>query len=108
MFTGCGELDEFGKSCFEHFLSFDVDVMFSSLLVYNLLTKENVVDNIRQYKIWFVISQRKFRFSNEEFCLVSGLKFRESSSVSTNGIVRVRNGILERYWPTMDVEVNGL
>ena len=85
----CGELDEFEKSCFEHFLSFDVDAMFSSLLVYNLLTKEIVVEGVGQCKIWFGIDQHKVRFSNKELCLVTSLNFERSLSICTDGAVRV-------------------
>ena len=61
-----------------------------------------------QYEIWFRISQRKVRFLNEEFCLVTDLKFGRSSSIDTDGNVPIRNGIHKRYLPMMDVDMTAL
>ena len=80
-------MDEFGKSCFGHFLSFNVDAVFSSLLVHNIFDKEIVEEGVFQYDIWFGIGQCKFRFPNEEFCLVISLKFGRSSIIGTDGAV---------------------
>ena len=58
----CGELKDFAKSCFMHYLRFDVDVIFSSILVPSLIAREIKVEGARQYEIWFGIGQRKVRF----------------------------------------------
>ena len=49
--TQCGQLDDFAKSYFGHFLSFDVDAIFSSHLGHNLLVREITVKSIGQYEI---------------------------------------------------------
>ena len=54
MLTRCGELKEFAKSCFEHFMRFDLDV-FLLQLVHNLIFKEIVVEGSRQFEIRFGI-----------------------------------------------------
>ena len=108
MLTRCGELDEFAKSCFGHFLSFDANAIFSSHLVHNLLTREITFEGAGQNEIWFGIGQRRMRFSKYEFCLVTGLKFGGPSNIPSFNSIPVRGGVYQRYWPTMDVNVTRL
>ena len=95
MLTRCGELDEFAKSCFGHFLSFDANAIFSSHLVHNLLTREITFESVGDLKIWFGIGQRQLRFSKYEFCLVTGLKFGGPTHISTYS--NVSGGVLLKY-----------
>ena len=55
VFTLCGELDDFVKSCFGHFLNFDADAMFSSHLEHHFLAMEITFEGIGQNEIWFGI-----------------------------------------------------
>ena len=52
----CRESKDFAKLCFKYLFRFDINVIFSSQLVYDLLIRDIVVKGVGQYEIWFKIS----------------------------------------------------
>ena len=48
-----GVLQDFAATCFEHFLNFDANALFSSRLVHSLLIKEIVVDGVGESELYF-------------------------------------------------------
>ena len=69
------KLNQFKTSCFRHFFNFSRDMMFSSKLVHAVLAKEIVVEGAGKWEMYFRIGKVKARFSKEEFCLCTGLRF---------------------------------
>ena len=74
---------------FGHFLNFDTNTLFSSKVVHNLLTKEIIIDEVGDSKLYFGIGGRQLRFLNYEFCLLTRLKFggRIHFSAYNNNII---------------------
>ena len=103
-----GVLQDFAATCFAHFLNFDAHTVFSSKLVYSLLTKEILVDGVGSNELYFVVGERRLRFSKYEFCLLSKLKFEEGAHFPAYNNDIVESGVLQRYWPNEKIDVVSL
>ena len=76
--------------------------------MHTLLTREITFDGVGDFELWFGIGQRQLRFSKFEFCLLSGLKFRRPTYILRNSNKVVEDGIHQRYWPSLKVDVTTL
>ncbi|KAL5818470.1 hypothetical protein ACOSQ3_022361 [Xanthoceras sorbifolium] len=63
-------------TCFGHFLDVN-EICFTGQFCYHILLRECHVDNAEN-EMWFVIGGNRTRFSANEFCLVSGLRLRDT------------------------------
>ena len=101
-------LQDFVVTYFGHFLNFDLNTVFSSKVVYNLLAKEIIVDCVGNSELYFGIGGRRLRFSKYEFCLLTGLKFGRRTHFPTYNNNIVEGGVLDRYCPNAKVDMTTL
>ena len=71
----CKMLKLFRRVVLGIFFNFEPNVVFNSLLFHAIMVGEIRVEGIGQYELWFGIGRGKARFSKQEFCLVTSLKF---------------------------------
>ena len=83
-------------------------LFFSLRLVHSLFAKEIVVDGVGDFKLYFGVGGRQFRFSKYEFCLLTGLKFEGRAHFSAYNNSIVEGGVLQRYWPNRKIDVTSL
>ncbi|KAK2649352.1 hypothetical protein Ddye_016841 [Dipteronia dyeriana] len=89
----------FMASCFGHFLKMHREMKFSGGIIHQLLLREPH-HNSPTYKMQFMLGNQWVRFSNVEFCLITGLRFGVVSD--TTKYAAVENGIHELYFPGAD------
>ena len=53
-----GVLQDFVAICFGHFLNFDANILFSSKVVYSLLARENIIDRVGEFELYFGVGGR--------------------------------------------------
>ncbi|XVE48828.1 hypothetical protein DITRI_Ditri01bG0033700 [Diplodiscus trichospermus] len=77
----CGQAvyDEFRGSCFGHFLDFDSEAVTCNAALHAVLARQIVEPNAPADELWFRIGEQSVRFSKVEYCLVTGLKFGDST-----------------------------
>ena len=92
-----GVLQDFFASCFGHFLGFDSEIVFSSILVHNLFAREITFDGARDSELWFGIGQRRLRFFKYEFCLLTGLKFKGLANIPAYNNNIIEGGVHQKY-----------
>ncbi|KAL5808705.1 hypothetical protein ACOSQ3_029396 [Xanthoceras sorbifolium] len=63
-------------TCFGHFLNVN-EICFTGQFCHHILLRECHVDNAEN-EMWFLIGGNRIRFSANEFCLVSGLRFGDT------------------------------
>ncbi|KAK3198019.1 hypothetical protein Dsin_021434 [Dipteronia sinensis] len=72
--NGTKERDSYRQSCFGHFQRMQRGMAFSSGIIHRLLLCELHHERPSD-KMRFMLGPRSIRFSNVEFCLITGLKF---------------------------------
>ena len=77
--------------------------MFSSKLVHAVLAREIVVEGVRKWEMYFGIGKVKARFSKQEFCLCTGLRFGQLAHVYTDTYHALNGGVHDRYFGKCDV-----
>ncbi|KAI9164851.1 hypothetical protein LWI28_003243 [Acer negundo] len=93
------ERRRYTESCFGHLLQMDRGMKFSAGIVHRLLIRELHHDGPED-EMRFLLGRHSVRFSKVEFCLITGLKFRELPDTSTYNMVE--NGINQRYFEGRD------
>ncbi|KAK1576467.1 hypothetical protein Q3G72_014125 [Acer saccharum] len=93
------ERRRYTKSCFGHFLRMQRNMKFSASIVHRLLICELHHDGPED-EMRFLLGKHSVQFSKVEFCLITGLKFRELLDTSTYDVVE--NGIHQRYFEGRD------
>ena len=76
--------------------------------MHNLLIREIIVDGIGDSELYCGIGGHQLRFFKYEFCLLTGLKFRERTHFATYNNNIVEGGVLHRYWPNGKIDVTTL
>jgi len=90
----------FRGSCFGHFLRMHREMKFSGGIVHWLLLRELHHDGPTD-EMRFMLGNQSVRFSREEFCLITGLKF--GAIPDTDVYDAVENGIHQRYFEGRDM-----
>ncbi|KAK2633772.1 hypothetical protein Ddye_028564 [Dipteronia dyeriana] len=96
----CGELEEFKKSCFGHYLDMPhyMRGLFQAQYNYNLLLRQIRFSGARDVEMWFALGKTKVRLGKTEFCLCTGLKFDELPDIFFKDYVPVKDVIRMRYF----------
>ncbi|KAK2651866.1 hypothetical protein Ddye_011722 [Dipteronia dyeriana] len=89
----------FMASCFGHFLMMHREMKFSGGIIHRLLLRE-LHHNGPTDKMQFMLGNQSVRFSNVEFCLITGLRFGVVPDMTK--YEAVENGIHQRYFPGAD------
>lgn len=56
-------------------MSMDSGIVFQGNLIHNILLRDVITSNVLG-ELWFLIGGHHYRFSAEEFCLISGLTMK--------------------------------
>ncbi|KAH6802721.1 hypothetical protein C2S51_034167 [Perilla frutescens var. frutescens] len=62
------------ESCFGHLIDF-VGGNSCNNALYALLSRQVIIDGVKEHDIWFRVGETNIRFSPSEFALVTGLQF---------------------------------
>ncbi|KAK2662029.1 hypothetical protein Ddye_000603 [Dipteronia dyeriana] len=89
----------FMASCFGHFLTMHRKMKFSGGIIHRLLLRE-LHHNGPTDEMHFMLRTQSVRFSNVEFCLITGLQF--GVVPETTMYAAIENGLHERYFPGAD------
>ncbi|KAK3212366.1 hypothetical protein Dsin_017072 [Dipteronia sinensis] len=94
-----GELQELRKTCFGHLLGFPKELTFSSGVLHNLLLRQIHVPGVTgANELHFFVGGKLAKFSQREFCLVTGLKFGVMSDIFLKPYAATKDGIHVRYF----------
>ncbi|KAK2658844.1 hypothetical protein Ddye_005377 [Dipteronia dyeriana] len=96
----CGELEEFKKSCFRHYLDLPhyMRGLFQAQYIHNLLLCQIRFPGANVGEMWFVIENTKVRLGKREFCLCTGLQFGVLPDIFLKDYVLVKDGFHMRYF----------
>ncbi|KAK1552034.1 hypothetical protein Q3G72_034748 [Acer saccharum] len=76
-----GKHKEFMSSCFKQFTNFPQNSLFSAMIVHSVLLREITIDDATENDLFISLGGKKARFGHMKFCLVTGLRFGELSSL---------------------------
>ncbi|KAK3230006.1 hypothetical protein Dsin_001887 [Dipteronia sinensis] len=94
-----GELQELRKTCFGHLLGFPKELTFSAGVLHNLLLRQIHVPGVTgANELHFLVGGKLAKFSQREFCLVTGLKFGVMSDIFLKPYAATKDGIHVRYF----------
>ncbi|KAK3221634.1 hypothetical protein Dsin_008659 [Dipteronia sinensis] len=94
-----GELQELQKTCFGHLLDFPKELTFSAGVLHNLLLRQIHVPGVTgANELHFLVGGKLAKFSQREFCLVTGLKFGVMSDIFLKSYAATKDGIYVRYF----------
>ncbi|KAK3193308.1 hypothetical protein Dsin_024618 [Dipteronia sinensis] len=89
-----GELQELRKICFGHLLGFPKELTFSAGVLHNLLLRQIHVPGVTgANELHFLVGGKLAKFSQREFCLVTGLKFGVMSDIFLKPYAATKDGI---------------
>ncbi|KAK3199062.1 hypothetical protein Dsin_022477 [Dipteronia sinensis] len=93
------ELQELRKTCFGQLLGFPKELTFSAGVLHNLLLRQIHVPGVTGVnELYFLVSGKLAKFSQREFCLVTGLQFEVMSNIFLKPYVATQDGIHVRYF----------
>ncbi|KAK3229744.1 hypothetical protein Dsin_001625 [Dipteronia sinensis] len=94
-----GELQELRKTCFGHLLGFPKELTFSAGVLHNLLLRQIHVPGVTgANELHFLVGGELAKFSQREFCLVTGLQFGVMSDIFLKPYAATKDGIHVRYF----------
>ncbi|XVE81192.1 hypothetical protein DITRI_Ditri15bG0043100 [Diplodiscus trichospermus] len=76
---GQATINEFRTTCFGHMLDFDDEATISAVIMHQIIARQFTFAGVGPHEAWFRIREQSIRFSKVEFCLVTGLKFGDST-----------------------------
>ncbi|KAL5768287.1 hypothetical protein ACOSP7_014843 [Xanthoceras sorbifolium] len=82
--------------CFGHFLNVH-KIVFSDQFCHHILLRECHVEDVVN-KMWFLIGGNRIRFSANEFCLMSGLRFGDTVISTINTKKNEVDRICQKYF----------
>ncbi|KAK0602777.1 hypothetical protein LWI29_036822 [Acer saccharum] len=100
------QLELFRATCFGHFLDVS-DMVLSGQFCHHILLREYYVRDVDDTlsTLWFYVGNEVIRFSAVEFCLVTGLTFRDSFESPSNIAKHMDKGLYRSYFQDGKVHV---
>ncbi|KAK0594033.1 hypothetical protein LWI29_003616, partial [Acer saccharum] len=93
-----GDLAAFRRTCFGHLIDIPKDLTFSAGVLHNLLRQVHVPDVTGQNEFHFSVGGKLLKFTQREFCLVTGLQIGVMSDIFLKPYAPIEGGIHERYF----------
>ena len=94
-----GDLAAFRRTCFGHLIDIPKDLTFSAGVLHNLLLRQvHVPDVTGQNEFHFSVGGKLLKFTQREFCLVTGLQIGVMSDIFLKPYAPIEGGIHERYF----------
>ena len=90
---------EFRTTCFEHLVAIPKDLTFSAGVLHNLLLRLIHVPGVTgENELHFSVGGKLLKFTQREFCLVTGLQFGVMSNIFLKPYALIEDGIHARYF----------
>ncbi|KAK3198486.1 hypothetical protein Dsin_021901 [Dipteronia sinensis] len=96
----CGELYDFKKSCFGHYLDMPhyMKGLFQAQYIHNLLLRQIRFSSANDDEMLFALGKTKIKLGKREFCLCTRLRFGILPDIFLRDYFPVRDGIYIRYF----------
>ena len=93
------QLSDFRRTCFGHLLDIPMDLTFSAGLLHNLLLRQVHVPGVtKDHELHFSVGGKLLKFTQREFCLVTGLRFGVMSDIFSKPYAPIEDGIHAKYF----------
>ena len=93
------QLNKFRRTCFGHLVEIPKELTFSAGVLHNLLLRQIHVPGVtKENELHFTVGGKLLKFTQREFCLVTGLQFGVMSDIFLKPYAPTEDGIHAKYF----------